>query len=77
MTYDCPAWELAADTCLLKLQRLQNMVLCTIGNVRDLHTTFNFPYIYDYITKVCRQQAEVIHNHENVRVRSIGHGEVR
>jgi hypothetical protein len=27
MTCACPAWELAADTCLLKLQRLQNKVL--------------------------------------------------
>jgi hypothetical protein len=26
MTYACLAWELAADTCLLKLQRLQNKV---------------------------------------------------
>jgi hypothetical protein len=47
MTYACPAWEFAADTCLLKLQRLQNKVLRTIGNiprytpVLDLYTTFN------------------------------------
>jgi hypothetical protein len=39
-------WELAADTYLLKLQRLQNKVLRTTGNiprytpVRDLHTAF-------------------------------------
>jgi hypothetical protein len=26
---------------------------------------FNLPYVYDYITKLCRQQAEVIQNHEN------------
>jgi hypothetical protein len=31
MTYACPAWELAADTHLLKLHRLQNKVLRTIG----------------------------------------------
>jgi hypothetical protein len=31
-TYASPAWEFAADTHLLKLQRLQNKVLCTIGN---------------------------------------------
>jgi hypothetical protein len=24
ISYACPAWELAADTCLLKLERLQN-----------------------------------------------------
>jgi hypothetical protein len=71
MTYACPAWELAADTSLLKLQRLRNKVLHTAGDfprcvpVRDLHTDFNFPYVYDYITKLCKQQAEVIKNREN------------
>jgi hypothetical protein len=30
MTYDYPAWELAADTYLLKLQRMQNKVIHTI-----------------------------------------------
>jgi hypothetical protein len=37
MTYACPAWEFAADTCLLKLQRLQNKVLRTIGNFPSLN----------------------------------------
>jgi hypothetical protein len=63
MTYACPAWELAADTYLLKLQRLQNKVLRTPGNfpkctpVSDFHTAFNLPFVYDYVTKLCRQQA--------------------
>jgi hypothetical protein len=77
MSYICLAWELAAYTYLLKLQRLQNKVLWTTGNfpmytaVRDLHTAFNLPHtrIYDYITKLCRHQAEVIRNHENVFIR--------
>jgi hypothetical protein len=30
MTYACPAWELAADTYLLKLQRIQNKVLAPL-----------------------------------------------
>jgi hypothetical protein len=30
MTYACPAWKSAADTYLLKLQRLQNKVPRTI-----------------------------------------------
>jgi hypothetical protein len=34
-------------------------------------------YIYDYITKLSRQQAEVIQNHENVNVRNIGRGKAR
>jgi hypothetical protein len=29
------------------------------------------------MTKLCRQQAEVIRNHENEHVRGIGHGEAR
>jgi hypothetical protein len=78
MTYASPAWEFAADTHLLKLQRLQNKVLRTNGNfprgtsVRGLHKAFNIPYIYDYITKLCRQQAQVIQNHGNGNVCNIG-----
>jgi hypothetical protein len=83
MTYVCPTWELAADTYLLKLQHLQNKVHRTIGNfprctsIRDLHTAFNLAYVYDYITKLCRQQAKVIQNHENEHVHVIGQGEAR
>jgi hypothetical protein len=46
MIYGCPAWEFAAETHLLKLQRLQNKVLGTIGNfprctsVGDMHVAF-------------------------------------
>jgi hypothetical protein len=83
LTYANPALESASDTHLLKLQRLQNKVLRTIGNfptrrpVRELHTAFNIPYVYDFITKLCRQQAEVILNHDNENVRNIGQGEAR
>jgi hypothetical protein len=34
---------------------------------------FKLPYIYDYVTTLCRHQAEVILNHENANVRNIGH----
>jgi hypothetical protein len=63
MTYVCPARELAADIHLLKLKRLHNKVLRTIENfprctpVCDLHTAFNLPYAYDYITKLFKRQA--------------------
>jgi hypothetical protein len=66
----------------MKLQRLQNKVLRTSGNfprrttVRDLHIAFKIPYVYDYITKLRRQQAEVIQNHKE-NVRNIGQGEAR
>jgi hypothetical protein len=40
---------------------------------------FRLPYIrvYDCITKLCRQQAEVIQNRETANVRNIGQGEPR
>jgi hypothetical protein len=62
---------------------MQNKVLRTIGNfptctpVRDFHTAINLSYVHDYITKLCRQQAEVIQNHENEHVGGIGQGETR
>jgi hypothetical protein len=83
MTYACPAWEFAADTHLLKLQRLQNKVLRTIGNfprrtpVRDLHVAFKIPCVHDFITKLCKQQAEVVQNHRNTNVPNIGQSEVQ
>jgi hypothetical protein len=67
----------AAETYFLKLQRLQNKVLRTIGNiprrtlVRDMHVVFQIPYVYDYRTKLCKRQAEIIHNHENENVSNI------
>jgi hypothetical protein len=62
---------------------MENKILRTIGNfprctpVHDFHTAFNLPYVYDYITKLCRQQAQVIRNHENEYVSGIGQGEIR
>jgi hypothetical protein len=83
MIYACSTWEFAADTHFTKLQCLQNRVLRVIGNldrltpVRDLHLVFKIPYVYDYITKLCRRQAEVTLNHENPNVSVIEQGEAR
>jgi hypothetical protein len=45
---------------------------------RDLHTALNIQYVYDIrITKLRRLQAEVVQNHENEHVRSMGKGEAR
>jgi hypothetical protein len=58
MTYICPAWKSAADTHLIKLQRLQNKVLRTTGNipghtpVREKQMASQLPYVYDCMTKV-------------------------
>jgi hypothetical protein len=60
-----------------------NKVLRIIGKfsshtlVRDLHMIFRLPYVYDYVTKLYRQQAEVIHNHDTANVRNFGQGEAR
>jgi hypothetical protein len=68
MTYTCHASEFAANTHILKMQRLQIKVLRTIGKfprptpVRELHMAFQVTHTYDYMTKLCRQQAEVIRN---------------
>jgi hypothetical protein len=72
-----------AHTYLLKLQYLQNKVLHPVGNfprctpVCDMHMAFKLPYVYDYITKLCKQKVEVIQNHENEHVCSIGQYEAR
>jgi hypothetical protein len=42
-----------------------------------MHVAFQIPYVYDYITKSCRQQAEVVQNHENENVRYTGQGEAQ
>jgi hypothetical protein len=74
MTYACPALKFTADTHLMKLQRLRNKGLRTIGKfpgptpVRDLHMAYQLPFAYDYVTKLCSQQAEIIQNHGNANV---------
>jgi hypothetical protein len=40
-----------------------------------MHVAFQIPYVYDYVTKTCRHQAEVIQNHENKNVPCVGQGE--
>jgi hypothetical protein len=39
------------------------------------HTALKIPCVYDYITKLCRTQAEGILNRRNPIVRGIGQGE--
>jgi hypothetical protein len=77
MTYACLAWEFEADTHLMKLQRLQKKVLRAIGKfsrntpIRDMHISFQIPYVHDFVTKLCKQQAKVIKHQENIHVRNI------
>jgi hypothetical protein len=72
--YDCPTWEYAVDTHLLKLQCPQNRVPYAIENldrcmpVHESHVALKNPYMYSYIIKLCRIQVEVILNHVNPNV---------
>jgi hypothetical protein len=75
--YACPAWEFAADTYLIKLQLLQNKLLRTASKfpkstpIRDMHMAFRIPHMDYYIIKLCRQQSQVIQNHENAHILNI------
>jgi aminoglycoside N3'-acetyltransferase len=77
MTYACSPWEFAADSCLIKLQRLENKVIRTTADiprctsVHSLHKAFKLSYVvYDDIAilPVCRRQAGAIRNHVNADV---------
>jgi hypothetical protein len=47
------------------------------GNPRKMNQTLRL-YVYDFIPKLCRRQAEVILNHENPNVRTATeHGEAK
>jgi len=78
-------WTVRNDVCLPPhgYSRLQNKILRTIGNLlrgtptRDMHVACKVPYLYDFITKLCRQQATVTPNHENANVYNIGQGEAQ
>jgi hypothetical protein len=68
----CPsAWEFEADTHIVTFWHLQNKILPSIGNfprltlIHDMDVTFSILFICDCITKLCRQQAQVINSHEN------------
>jgi hypothetical protein len=83
MTYACAAWELAADTYLLKLQHMQNKVCAPLEIFQGAHRSAIciqlsiFCYVYNYITKLCRWQTEVIQNRENEHADGIKQDEAR
>jgi hypothetical protein len=83
LTYARSAWEFVVDSYHSKLQRLQNKVLRTTGNLPrrtltwDLHMAFWIPYIHDFVIKLCRQQVTVTLNQENVNIRNTSQSEGR
>jgi hypothetical protein len=73
MIYVGPAWKFARGAYLSKLLSLQNNALRMFGefpkNIRihETHVAFEIPYVYDFITNLCRQQA-VTRNHANENI---------
>jgi hypothetical protein len=45
--------------------------------IRNMYMAFQITYMYDYITKLCRQRAIVVQNHENALVFNSGQGEAQ
>jgi hypothetical protein len=83
MTYAYPAWQFAADTYLSKSSACKQgsphcWQFCEAHTVRDLHVAFKILDVLDFITKLCRQEAEVIQNHHHcTHVRNTGQGEAQ
>jgi hypothetical protein len=76
-----PAWELAADTNLFNLQRLQNRFSAPL-DIFTLYTVLRFahgfqPCLIIRLYKNVKVRTEVIQNHENEDVRGIGQGEAK
>jgi len=42
-----------------------------------MHMAVQSPYVYDFVLKTCRNQAEIIPNHYNEDVSSTGNGEAQ
>jgi hypothetical protein len=64
MIYVGPAWKFARGAYLLKPLSLQNNALRMFGEfqknvrIRERHVAFEIPYVYDFVTNLCRQQAQ-------------------
>jgi hypothetical protein len=64
------------------IQLLQKVlqIVCNLPRhipTRDLHLAFKIPYLYNFIAKLCRQQAAVTESHDNVNIPNIGQGEAQ
>jgi hypothetical protein len=43
----------------------------------NMNVAFQIPYVYDYMTRLCKQQAQVIQNHEHANFLNTEHGGAR
>ena len=62
---NCSAWNTMCPSCL-SLPKAQT--------TRDLHVTYTITYVYHFIAKLCRQQAEFTWIYGNEEVRNNGGG---
>jgi hypothetical protein len=78
MSYAYPAREFAADLSPNEIATPVKKVLHTIGKLQrnslvpNMHQTCPILYVHDYITKLCRKQAQVVQNHKNSHIQNIG-----
>jgi hypothetical protein len=77
MSYVCPTWKLEADTNLKSAAPSKqgsplHWKFCKVHTDPHFVKHFDPSDRYDYIIKLFRQEAEVVQNHENEQVRSIG-----
>jgi hypothetical protein len=71
MTYACLAWEFAADSSACKIESSAPLVAYQGAHRFALYIRHSrFSTFNDYITKICRKQAQVIQTHYNVIVRN-------
>jgi hypothetical protein len=45
--------------------------------IHDLHVAFKIPHVYNFIKKLCKQQANVIKSYEDANVRTNGQREAQ
>jgi hypothetical protein len=64
MTYAHPAWEFVAEfACETRFSA--PLEIFQGAHRPAICTSLSTFHMYDYVTKLCRQQAELLHNHEN------------
>jgi hypothetical protein len=79
LIYACPTWKHATDAQVLKLEYSTLSEILTGAHrpsVARMRLSKSL-YVYVYITKLCRTQAEVILNNVNPNILGIGQGEDR
>jgi hypothetical protein len=78
-----PCLEICGRHSHFEIAAPQKKLLLTTGKfsmwtlARDLHVAIHLLCVYDYVTKLCKQQVEMTRDHENEYIRGTGQGESR